>query len=87
MERTNIYLDAQQRELLDRLARTEGVSRAEVIRRLLDRALAGADDRSVEADLHVIDASFGVASELPEPERGDDARSRHLAEIWSRSGR
>ena len=47
MQRTNIYLDERQVEALDRLAQTEGVSRAEVIRRLLDRgAIVSAYDPS-----------------------------------------
>lgn len=44
MERTSIYLERRQTTMLDRLAAGEGVSRAEVIRRLLDRALGGEDD-------------------------------------------
>src|SRR5947208_3356242 len=36
IQRTNIYLDERQCELLDRLASEEGVSRAELIWRLLD---------------------------------------------------
>ena len=35
----NIYLAERQTEALDRIAADEGISRAEVIRRLLDRAL------------------------------------------------
>lgn len=80
MLRTNIYLEPRQTEALDRLATAEGVSRAEVIRRLLDRALLGESD--VTRDLAVLDASFGALADLEAPARGDDERSRHLAELW-----
>lgn len=39
MKRTNIYLDEEQTASLDKLAAQEGVSRAELIRLLLNRAL------------------------------------------------
>ncbi|RZH97134.1 CopG family transcriptional regulator, partial [Staphylococcus condimenti] len=38
MKRTNIYLDEEQTASLDKLAAQEGVSRAELIRLLLNRA-------------------------------------------------
>ena len=81
MRRTNIYLEDRQTEALDRLAAGEGVSRAEVIRRLLDRALAGNDDRLAE-DLAAIDRSFGVLAEFDVPDREAGAREEHLARIW-----
>lgn len=84
MQRTNIYLEDHQTEALDGLARSEGVSRAEVIRRLLDRALAGAADAQV-SDLAAIDLSFGCLAqvELDLPERAMDARDEHLRRVWS----
>ena len=53
MKRTNIYLDEEQTESLDRLAEQEGVSRAELIRRLIDGALTGSDASRGE-DLAVV---------------------------------
>lgn len=68
MRRTNIYLDEAQTEALDELARAQGVSRAEVVRRLVDRGLAGTGG-DLEADLAAIEESFGVLRD----EEGDDA--------------
>jgi hypothetical protein len=82
MKRTNIYLDEQQAELLDRLARTEGVSRAEMIRRLLDRSLRNEVD-DVAAGLAAIDESFGVLADAEWPERHAGAREEHLARMWA----
>lgn len=81
MERTNIYLDTSQRDALDRLANDEGVSRAEVIRRLLDRTLR-AGSRDVEGDLRAIEDSFGVLSDLESIDREPDERAAHLDRIW-----
>ncbi len=83
MRRTNIYLDEEQTSSLDTLAKQEGISRAELIRRIVDRALAGAD-RTVGADVAAIEESFGVLADLEAPVRGRGARERHLAEIWGR---
>jgi len=83
MKRTNIYLDERQTEALDRLAAQEGVSRAEVIRRLLDRVLAGSDE-SLAADLQAIEQSFGALRDLDAPARGRGGREEHLARMWGR---
>lgn len=83
MRRTNIYLQERQTEALDRLAADQGVSRAEIIRRLLDRALGGTDD-DLAADLAAIEETFGVAAGFEAPERGLDDRERHLTEVWQR---
>lgn len=77
MQRTNIYLDGRQLEQLDRLAADEGVSRAEVVRRIVDRALAGSDD-DLAADLAAIDASFGALPELAVPARATEDRLARL---------
>jgi hypothetical protein len=82
IQRTNIYLDPQQCELLDRQAAEEGVSRAELIRRLIDRALAGRD-ADLASDLDAIEASFGVlsgADAVVARDPGD--REAHLAAMW-----
>jgi metal-responsive CopG/Arc/MetJ family transcriptional regulator len=81
MQRTNIYLDEAQTALLDRLAAEEGISRAEMIRRLLDRAL-GDGLHDLTTDLEAIDASFGVLADVEAVERGPDARQAHLDRMW-----
>jgi sulfur transfer protein SufE len=83
MKRTNIYLDEEQTNNLDRLAQQEGVSRAEIIRRLLNRALTTADN-SVAADLQAIDDSFGALGDLDVPVRSLGGREEHLAQLWQR---
>lgn len=83
MNRTNIYLEDRQTALLDRLAAEQGISRAEVIRRLLDRALSGRED-DLAADLAAIEASFGVLDDQHEAvPRGPGAREEHLRRVWS----
>ncbi|HEX2133721.1 MAG TPA: CopG family transcriptional regulator [Actinophytocola sp.] len=82
MKRTNIYLDETQAELLDRLARVEGVSRAEMIRRLLDRSLRGEVD-DVAVGLAAIDESFGVLADTEWSERRAGDREAHLADMWA----
>jgi metal-responsive CopG/Arc/MetJ family transcriptional regulator len=81
MHRTNIYLTDEQVEQLDRRARAEGMSRAELIRRLLDRLLGTESDRT-GADLAAIDASFSVLADVEiELDRADGARGAHLERI------
>ena len=77
MQRTNIYLDDAQIEALDRLASARGVSRAELVRNLIDRGLHG-EERDTASDLAAIEASFGAVADEIVLERGDDARARHL---------
>ena len=60
MKRTNIYLAEGQTAALDRIAQAEGVSRAELIRRLIDRAVGGDPGADLAADLAAIDGSFGI---------------------------
>jgi Ribbon-helix-helix protein, copG family len=84
MKRTNIYLDEEQTVALDRLAAQEGVSRAELIRRLLGRVLANTHE-SLVSDLQAIDDSFGALRDIDVPVRGQGAREEHLARIWRRS--
>ncbi|MCL2468009.1 MAG: ribbon-helix-helix domain-containing protein [Micrococcales bacterium] len=81
MQRTNIYLDDRQVQLLDQLACQEKVSRAEVVRRLLDRGLAGMDS-SLDADLDAIDLSYGSLVDVEYSPRGDDDRQAHLDQMW-----
>lgn len=82
MQRTNIYLERRQTEALDRLAAAEGVTRAEIIRRLVDRGLDGGDD--LAADLAAIDGAFGALHKVDAPARGTDDRQRHLDDTWRR---
>jgi hypothetical protein len=86
MQRTNLYLESRQCELLDKLARTEGVSRAEIVRRIIDQALSGIGDDDLQSDLEAIDASFGVLAdemELVPLARKPGARAAHLARVGS----
>jgi 3-methyladenine DNA glycosylase Mpg len=69
MKRTNIYLAEGQAAALDRVAKAEGVSRAELIRALIDRAISGHPGADLAADLAAIESSFGVLA-------GQDAFSR-----------
>jgi Ribbon-helix-helix protein, copG family len=84
MKRTNIYLDEEQTVALDRLAAQEGVSRAELIRQLLDRVLANADE-NLASDLQAIDDSFGALRDIDVPVRGQRGREDHLGHMWRRS--
>ncbi|KAA1250636.1 CopG family transcriptional regulator [Mycobacterium simiae] len=84
MRRTNIYLDERQTASLDRLAKQEGVSRAELIRQLLQRALASADD-NLASDLKAIDDSFGTLRGLDVAGRFPGDREEHLARMWRRT--
>ena len=84
MRRTNIYLDDQQTASLDRLAEQEGVSRAELIRQLLNRALTNADENRA-ADLEAINDSFGALRDIDAPARGPDARDQHLNRLRRRT--
>ncbi len=81
MQRTNIYLAAEQCEALDGLAAEEGISRAEVIRRLIDAGLAGRDN-DVAGDVAAIEDSFGALSEVEAVTRSADGRSVHLDRMW-----
>jgi hypothetical protein len=88
MKRTNIYLDDEQLRALDDRASGEGISRAELIRRMIDRALDGDGDRSTRrrAFEHALDATFGILKGDPDyqPARWepDDERTRYLDELW-----
>jgi len=85
MNRTNIYLDEEQARWLDDAARAQGISRAALIRRLIDRGLDQGDG-GLESDLAAIEASFDVLSSDDGNfgERGVDERSRHLDKMRRR---
>jgi len=82
MRRTNIYLDARQTQAADDLAARAGVSRAEIIRRLIDRGLSGGPTRDELSA--VIDESFGVLGEIDVTLRGATSRDVHLEEMARR---
>ena len=79
MQRTTIYLDEEQTAALDELAADQGVSRAEIIRRLLAEGLEGRT-RDVTVDLAWIEAPFGVA-EIAAPDRGFGAPEHQLDQL------
>ena len=79
MKRTNIYLDEAQAAALERIARTQGISRAELIRQLIDRSIGASGVADLDTDLAAIRDSFGIArDEDVSFGRGSDERSRHL---------
>ncbi|HEY7279196.1 MAG TPA: CopG family transcriptional regulator [Trebonia sp.] len=78
MKRTNIYLAESQAAALDRVAEAEGVSRAELIRTLIDRAIGGHPGADLEADLAAIDSSFGVLAGQDAFVRERDQRMDYL---------
>ena len=81
MNRTNIYLDEEQVRSLDEVAQAQGISRAALIRRLIDRGLDQSDG-DLESDLAAIEGSFDVLSSDEDfLARGADERSRHLDNV------
>jgi len=78
MKRTNIYLAEGQAEALDRVAEAEGVSRAELIRVLIDRAIGGQPGSDLAADLAAIEGSFGVLAGQEPFAREPDERMDYL---------
>lgn len=86
MKRTNLYLDERQTSALDRVARMDGISRAEVVRRLIDRSLTG-DPSELQSDLAAIEDSFGVfageaaGDPAAAASRAADKRAAHLERI------
>jgi CopG-like RHH_1 or ribbon-helix-helix domain, RHH_5 len=81
MKRTNIYLADGQAEALDRVAEAEGVSRAELIRGLIDRAIGGQPGADLTADIAAIEGSFGVLTDQEPFSRGPDERMGHLGRL------
>lgn len=79
MRRTNIYLTDSQCLALDEVARSAATSRAALIRRLIDQAIAG-DVGDAAGDLDAIEASFGaLADDEIHFARAADARAAHLS--------
>ncbi|MGC1183713.1 MAG: CopG family transcriptional regulator [Candidatus Dormiibacterota bacterium] len=81
MFRTNIYLDESQTAALDELAGRQAISRAELVRRMIDQGL-GTPVPDLDADLRAISESFAALGEGQEPwSRQGDARERHLGRL------
>ena len=85
--RTNIYLEEAQAAALDQAARAQGVSRAELVRQLIDRGMHDSASSDLEADLAALEASFGALTGDDAAgviARGPDDRSRHLHRLAAR---
>ena len=81
MKRTNIYLAEGQADALDRVAQAAGVSRAELIRELIDRAIGGHPGADLVADLAAIYGSFGVLAGQGAFTREPDERMSYLERL------
>ena len=81
MKRTNIYLAEGQAAALDRVAQAAGVSRAELIRELIDRAIGGHPGADLVADLAAIDGSFGILAGEDTFARVRDERMDYLERL------
>jgi predicted transcriptional regulator len=89
MVRTQIYLNETQTERLDQLAGVAGTSRSELIRCAVDAYVAAHDESSAarrEQFRKALDATFGIAKDLPEGEQYVEA-IRHggadrFRELW-----
>jgi hypothetical protein len=81
MKRTNIYLAEGQAAALDRAAEAAGVSRAELIRSLIDRALGGHAGADLASDLEAIESSFGVLADHEAFSRARDQRMDYLERL------
>jgi hypothetical protein len=77
-KRTNIYLAEGQASALDRAAQAEGVSRAELIRELIDRAIGGHPGADLAADLAAISDSYGILAGQEAFTRARDQRMDYL---------
>lgn len=74
-----MHLDEAQTVALDEVANGQGISRAELVRRLVDRGI-GNTPVDQEADLAAIVDSFGAMA-YDVPHRGPDERAAHLARL------
>ncbi len=88
MKRTNIYLGEAQSTALEQVAHAQGISRAELIRQLIDAGLSAPGTADLDADLAAIRESFGALRDQDIPlARGPDERARHLERVASRDPR
>ena len=81
MHRTNIYLDERQTRAMNELAAQEGVPRAQIVRELIDRGLAGRSASRTSTTSAIL-ASFGILRGVDPPDRGRSERNRHLDSLW-----
>jgi hypothetical protein len=81
MKRTNIYLAEGQAAALDRAAEAAGVSRAELIRSMIDRAIGGHPGADLAADLAAIESAFGVLAGQETFSREPDQRMEYLERL------
>lgn len=65
--RTQVYLTDEQRERIDAIAETEGVTMAEVVRRALDKYL----DREIPDPTIALAATFGAVPDAAVPDRDE----------------
>lgn len=79
----NIYLEEQQTDVLDQLAAAEGISRAKLIRRMINQVL-NQHSNNLADNLAAIQNSFGVLNQSgPDlPAREEDDRQRHQDRMW-----
>lgn len=82
MKRTNIYLTEEQDRMIARRARALSISKAEVVRRLLDAGLGIADAVDVE---EALEATFGLWADRSERDL-EDLRSRRESDRLDRLG-
>lgn len=80
MRRTNLYLDEKQTAALDEIARAEGISRAALVRRLVDESIHS-NRADLDADLAAIEQSFGALGDEDLLGRGRDERASHLERL------
>ncbi len=79
MHRTQVYLTEEQRERLARQAADQGVSQADLIRRMLDRELGIL--RDLDDPVAVVEATAGVMADYPDwPEWLAGVRGRGAGE-------
>lgn len=86
MKRTNLFLSERQTAALDQQSAVVGVSRSELVRRIIDRSL-GENGDDLGDDLAAIDESFGALAGddwLGGLRDADDARARHLDDLMNR---
>jgi hypothetical protein len=86
MKRTNIHLAEGQAAALDRVAHAAGISRAELIRKLIDRAIGGHPGADLVADLAAIDGSFGILVGQDAFGRERDERMSYLERRYGDAG-
>jgi len=81
MKRTNIYLGEGQTAALNQWSQGAGVSRAELVRRLIDQGI-GVETSDLDSDLRAISESFAAfAGERGRWRRGRGGRERHLDRV------